>query len=315
MLNLFRIRDNKALQISFAWLFAIIVGGFILFLAIFVTMEIFETEQTTAGAKTAKEIGILLNPLETGFETGRIMMLGFPIETRIFNKCDSERGVFGKQLLEVSQKSFNKWSKTDIDVGFANKYIFSENYVEGEDFYLFSKPFEFPFKITDFIFLLGSQERYCFINAPEEIEEEIVLLDQENLLVKDCSNIEDVIKVCFKGSGCEVEVDLGNKRVKKGTKVMYFEENALMYAAIFSDPEIYECQLKRTIKRAKELSRIYRDKSIFISRIGCNSNLDSDLVLFENVLNEFKSSANLGYVARISEDIKNKNDFNQCRLW
>ena len=66
------------LQISFAWLFAIIIGAFILVLAIYASTKIIKTEQLSLDAKTAKEIGVLLNPLETGFETGKTTSIKLP---------------------------------------------------------------------------------------------------------------------------------------------------------------------------------------------------------------------------------------------
>src|SRR3972149_7123870 len=147
-----RLKENKAqLQIPFAWLFAILVGISILFLASSLTTKIFQTEQVASDAETAKEIGILLNPLETGFETGKTTSMILPTETRIFNRCDNE-GYFGRQIIKLSQKSFNKWSDTNIDISFENKHIFSENFTEGKRFFIFSKPFEFPFKIADVIY-------------------------------------------------------------------------------------------------------------------------------------------------------------------
>ena len=152
------------LQISFAWLFAIIVGAVILFLAIFFSIKLINIEQTIQDAKTSKEIGILLNPLETGFETTKSTSISFPAETRIYNKCNN-KGTFGRQIIQVSQKSFNEWSETNIDVGFSNKYIFSEEYVEGKKFYIFSKPFDFPFKVSDLMMITSSEKDYCFIDV------------------------------------------------------------------------------------------------------------------------------------------------------
>ena len=72
----------------------------------------------------------------------------------------------------MAQKDFNKWGDVSVDVGFENKYIFSDREVEGKKFYVFSKPFEFPFKVTDLIYMTSSLKKYCFVNAPEDIEEE-----------------------------------------------------------------------------------------------------------------------------------------------
>ena len=67
-----RVSNSRgALQISFAWLFALIVGAFILFLAIFMVMKFAGTGDKVIDAETATQIGIILNPLETGFEAAR----------------------------------------------------------------------------------------------------------------------------------------------------------------------------------------------------------------------------------------------------
>ena len=60
------------LEISFGWLFAIIVGAVILFLAIFASVKLIRVGQYETSVGTQEEIEILLNPLETGFESGRI---------------------------------------------------------------------------------------------------------------------------------------------------------------------------------------------------------------------------------------------------
>lgn len=308
-------KKSGYLQISFAWLFAIIVGAIILFLAIFSTVKLIQTEQTTQDAKTGKEIGVLLNPLETGFETGKTTSLTLPVDTRIYNKCNNN-GVFGKQIIQISQKSFNKWTETDINIGFENKYIFAEEYVEGKKFYVFSKPFEFPFKVTDLIYITSSLKEYCFVDAPEEIKEEISALKQENFLLENCSDSKKVVKICFSNiAGCNVKVNYNMKYVEKNEGKMYFEGDALMYAGIFSDKEIYECQLKRLMKRTGQLALLYKDKATFISQTaGCQSNLN--LLGLSDSVNNLESSANLGSINYLVKDIKEKNEDNiLCKLW
>ena len=43
---------------------------------------------------------------------------------------------------------------------------------------------------------------------------------------------------------------------KKDNGRMYYEGDALMYAAIFSEKEDYECQLDRLMNRAEQLFKI-----------------------------------------------------------
>ncbi len=93
---------------SFAWLFAIIAGIFILFLAIYGVIRIINTGEDITSAKTGKEIGVLLNPLETSFESGRTVLLTMPIETRIYNRYDTY-GNFGAQIIRVSKKNYQNY--------------------------------------------------------------------------------------------------------------------------------------------------------------------------------------------------------------
>ncbi len=247
--------------------------------------------------------------METGFESARVTSLGFPTETRIYNKC-SNTGTFGKQGIQVSQKSLKKWTETDIDAEFSNKYIFSETYAEGKTFYFFSKPFEFPFKVADLIYMTSSEKEYCFRNAPEDIKDEIEFLNQKNLVTENCQ--DDSVKVCFSGS-CDIEVNYHSKYVTKDGSKMYFSDDALMYAAIFSDSENYECQVKRLMQRAANLALLYKDKADFISIRGCNSNLN--LRGLENAAKSLSSSANLNFVSSVAEEINDENKFAGCRLW
>jgi len=305
------------LQISFGWLFAIIAGAFILFLAIFAATKLINIDDTTHSAKTGKEIGILLNPLEIGFETGKITSFNIPTETRIYSKCNS-LGNFGRQLIEISQKDFGKWKKVDLDVGFSNKYIFSEN-SEGKKFNIFSKPFNFPFKICDLVYLSSSLQNYCFVNAPESIKEEIKDLEPENFAlansVEECK--EGDIKVCFGGGNCDIEVKYNLGYINKNGDRIYFEGDALMYAGIFSSSEVYECQLKRIMKRTKQLCYLYKDKAEFVSQKGCNSNVKGDLLQLINLINDFENSSDLITIEmkKLVNEIKEKNDLASCRLW
>lgn len=300
------------LQISFGWLFAIIVGAFILFLAIYGVTKLVNNQSNIQGAKTSKEIGVLLNPLETSFETAKTVSLSFPADTRIYNKCDN-LGVFGRQGIEVSQKNFGKFQKTDLTVGFDNKYIFSESISEGKNFYIFSKPFEFPFKTADLIYLIPASEEYCFTDAPVEIEEEISKLNQANLKTKDCS--EESISVCFGRNSCDINVDYSARYVEKNNKKIYFETDALMYAGIFSDKPTYECQLKRLMQRTEQLSDLYANKESFLAG-ECESNVGGDLRNLENSAKDMTDSSELYLIKNIADNIEQKNEDNwRCRLW
>lgn len=312
-----RKRKKGALEISFGWLFALVAGAIILFFAIYFSTKLINTQQTTVSAETGKEIGILLDPLETSFESAQTTSITIPAETRIHNKCDLT-GNFGEQSIQLDQQSFGKWVKTDVNVFFENKYIFSSEEMEGKKFYIFSKPFDFPFKIADLFYMTSSNEVYCFENAPDEIATEINHLNQSNLLTENCSLNE--ITVCFGSSGCNVSVDYNAGTVEKNGDVMYFagageDSNSLMYAAIFSNKDVYECQVNRLMLRTKEISLLYQNNELITAKKGCDTNLIGDFNVFSDMISSYNSSQDLGIVKMQADNIEQKNEARMCRLW
>ncbi len=309
-------KRKRGIEVSFAWLFAIIVGVVILFLAIYGATRTIRLGQYKISVETEKEIGILFNPLEIGFETAKVTSFSLPTETRIYNECDEE-GIFGEQIIGVSQKSFGRWPEPAEGASFKNKYIFSENVTEGKKFYVFSKPFEFPFKVADLIFLIPESEKYCFMNnVPDEIKDEIDDLNQKNLLTEEdeeCVNANT--KVCFSfEDDCNIIVDYyeSGGRVKKDGEKMDFEGDALMYAGVFSDKEIYECQLKRLMQRLEQLALLYDNKASFVAG-KCPSNLN--LLELSNDAARFEDSSDLDSISSLVNDIKDKNEDAYCKLW
>ena len=304
--------NKSGIEFQFAWLFGLVVGMIILILAIYAVTRIIQTEELAIDAQTAKEIGVLLNPLETGFESAKTTTLILPKEARIFNGCSNE-SYFGRQTIRISQRSFNKWTNTDIDVGFSNKYIFSENFTEGKRFLIFSKPFDFPFKISDVIYITSSNKKYCFESPGDEILDELSNLGQENIFTENCP--EESIKVCFSGN-CEIKVDLSSRYVEKYSEKMYFPDNSMMYAAIFSSPEVYECQIQRLMKRGGSLASLYAEKTDTVSARGCNSDLKNELMILSSRLNNTKQSVNVN-TALINdvENLQEKNKNAKCKLW
>ena len=311
------------LQISFAWLFGIIAGAIILALAITIATKITNIGQHQTSAETQKQISVLLNPLETGFQNGQVTTLSLSAPTRIYNTCENQSGLFGKQIISISQQSFGRWSQKTQGAAMQNKYIFSDSVSEGEKFFLFTKPFKFPFKVADLIYLTSSSTNYCFINPPLEVYNELSNLNQKNIILKDDSSScpSHSIKVCFISSGVDcsnsnITVDYTRGTVEKKGATLYFNEDALMYAAIFSNKKIYDCQVKRLMKREAQLSKIYIEKLNIIQKEGCKTNLNSDLLLLENSANNFKNpESDLNSLIDLTNNLKQENEVSLCPLW
>jgi len=309
-----RNKKDGFLQISFGWLFAIIIGAIILFFAIYFSARLINTEETLSTTQTGKEIAVLLNPLETGFNEEKTTPLTISIESIIYNKC-SNFGDFGEQEISISQKVNGKWTETGLEQIFYNKYIFSNNISQGKNFYLFSKSFNFPFKVADLIILTSSQKNYCFVNASESVKKELLNLNQPNFFIENCPT--ESIKICFdnfRENDCYVNVNTRDKSVKKiDEEPVYYETDALMFAAVFSDRDLYECQVKRLMKRLETLALLYNDKQAMLSRIGCVAEID--LFGLTNSASSLRDSSGLIDVKMFALDADNENKRANCRLW
>ncbi|MBI2451818.1 hypothetical protein HYV50_01930 [Candidatus Pacearchaeota archaeon] len=323
-------QNKKALEFSFAWIFAIFIGAVIIFLAIYAATRIVGTEQTKIDAETAKQIGILLNPLETVLEEGKTSTIFVNKETKIFNSC-REQGVYGVQEIgaSVSTAISDDSSNPGIKSSFRNKYLFSSSVSEGKkEFYVFSKPFNFPFKIADLMILYSDQEKYCFVNSPAEIKEEInKSLKLKNIFfinnIRNCQ--ANTKKVCFNTDyeECDIIVSQSlNKVIRGGDEVYYVEleqtdKYALLYAAIFSEPKIYKCQLKRLMSRAAILAELYTKKITHLSFEGCPSAplLFDYIGSYKRFAELFSGPEDLENIKEKAELLSSKNAPLTCRLF
>jgi len=311
---------KKGFEFSFAWLFAVVVGAIIIFFAIYFAIKLIGTKEYEISTITAKQLSIIFEPLEVGLASGKSSIAGLREETRIYNRCFSE-GSFGKQKFSLARKGFgNKWTKEGGDISITNKYIFSNSSEDGRVIYFFSKPFEMPWKVSEIIFL--STNGYCFINAPEEIRDEVSGLNLQNIKIENCTDKE--IKVCF-GQGncdikvtgacldydCESEYDYGFVEKDK-EKVFY--TGSLIYAAIFSDKEIYECNIKRLISRLVQQALIYMDESSFLTG-KCGSLPETSLLQIANIARSLKDSEDLILIKTAAENADRENEASECKLW
>jgi hypothetical protein len=307
-----------ALEFSFSWIFAILAGAFILFITIFAIVKMTGVINQGRNTEMAASIGVLLNPLESGLESAKKSLIKTQIETRIYGDCISStsNNYFGEQTIRISEKNYNTWGNTGLDTNIQNKYLFSENYVEGKNFYIYSKSFDFPFKVADLLYLTSNSSSYCFLDSPERIEDEMKnSLNAPNIFFENCPG--ESTRVCFStGTNCDVVVRENQKSVRKNGESVYYEGDALMYAAIFSSKEIYECQITRLMKRAEQLSLIYKEKSDLLSqREGCNSEITTDLILLRQKERALVSSSDLFSLMGNVESLEIKNSNEECRLW
>lgn len=278
------LNSKRSIEMSFAWIFAIIAGAFILFSAIYLAIMLVKGGQQTTSVLCAKEITTLFDPMETATFSSKGSYVDFSIESRIYNSCYNEN-VFGEQRVSCSEKSgmVKEWPNPNSPVPLKSRYFFSENAEQGKRFYIFSMPFEMPFKVDDIIVM--SSKEYCFEDAPDAVKEEVRNLGISELKTENCTGGET--RVCFdyagcnisvygkcSGSDCDTEYDYGS--VTMDGKTVYYAGN-MMYAAIFSNPEIYTCNLKRLMARLGKIIELYDSEQSSLSGVGCGTASSSTL--------------------------------------
>jgi len=307
--------DKHGFELSFAWIFAIIVGTVIIVLAIYFATQFVDTSQTITNTETGAAFGTLLHPVETGLEESAYTRITFPQETRVHNRCVASVGNFGQQRLSTSVKSGigETWAEPGIATTFYNKYVFSDEIEQGRVLHVFTKPLELPYKVGDITII--SSKTWCFVNPPTDIEDELNDLNMSHVKVVDerlsCSASDEI--VCFGNQNCDIFVDPVGKWVRHPDTTVYYE-GPLVYAAIMSDPAIYECQVQRLGKRAAELAFLYAAKTEYLSGQGCSSNLGDDLRTYGSLV-QIASSSSLPSVWNAAEELNRRNNALACTLF
>ena len=307
-------------QFNFVWLFAILAGGAILMLAIWGALQTGDTLRYGEDTKAGKSISILTNPLQSGFGESSYGVISFQNEVRIDNICSASG--FGNDAIAVSTKSNvgEEWNLAGGTIIVQDKYIFSEERIQGEDFYVISKAFEFPYKISDMIFLFS--DNYCFTNAPDFIADEVLGLRIEAINIVNCS--DDDVRVCFGSgvdcdmyvygscdSGCDSVYDVGVVSKNDGS---YYYVGDLLYAAIFSNKYNYDCNVARLLYRTAAIGEIFENKVDLMNARNCNTNLLGKLIYWRGMLQN-STSEDLIDLVNYADNLGKANNAEDCGLW
>lgn len=320
-------KNKRAFEMSFNWIFAMLAGGFILFLAIFAANRFTDIGQEVLYTETSASLVALLDPFETGLASSKSDIINFQKESKVIFTCSyKDNRPFGRQRISFAEKKGKEFTEPGGEFPVNNKYVFAENEVEGKQLKIFSKPFFMGYKVADLI-VIFSQD-YCFYQAPNDISEELSNIPGV-FLTKNLNNCTGKKIVCFdsEDSKCNIKI-IGSctgfecknlyesGKVIKGSKEIYFTNN-LIYPAIFSSPEIYECNLKRLMSKFKELGEVYIGKIAIIENSGCSSQIEPDLRILISSTENLESSRDLAGIVNLASDmnIKNGGVSSECRLY
>lgn len=323
----FFLESKRSLEMPFSWLFAIIVGGIIIVLAVYVTTQLGGSSKYKQQTETAKEITILIDPLETGIASMSGDVIVFARDTQLLFKCSEPtmENAFGKETLAVSEKlGIGKtWETKGGEIAMRNKFIFADETEEGKKLYVFSKQFFMGFKVGDLIMASSSLEGYCFVKAPANVADDLDSLagfDNINL----SSSIENCpspyVKVCFgeQDYNCNISVTSDDDYQ---TGVVFKEEGQvsfvgdLLYGAIFSSMDIYECNVKRLAAKTAELAAVYREEANIVAIKNCNTAIESELDSLASLSKTLQASGQLPALYAYAKEMDNKNKGAECKLY
>ncbi|MBT4417885.1 hypothetical protein HOC86_01660 [archaeon] len=335
-------KKRGAIGVGFNWIFAMIVGAIILFIALYFASKVIGVGETQAGTESAARLVSVFDPLETGLALEKSLKVDLKRKTKIEFSCDSSSNrPFGRQRLRVAEKGFGSdYGEWGYEVSLNNKYVFSDKIIEGENFYIFSQAFFMGFKVSD-INIMGSED-YCFYQAPNRIKRDIQNLGvdkfrfTESLSDSDLKNCSGRL-VCFESENnkcdmivkgecndlrvCEDSYDYGRVLKNGGQSILYYADS-LVYGAIFSGEDIYECNVIRIMNRLSELSDIYRGKADLLQGKGCRLNIGDKIRIMQGFVdgeissNNFDSSdlINVHDLAR-EADLMNKGARGECEVY
>lgn len=326
------LKTKKGFEMTFGMLFSIIAGAVILFLAIYASSKfIVPFGKYYDYTEAAKQISNYLNPVYSGAASAYLTHVDFKRETRIFLGCEEtskNSPYFGRETIAFSEESGigGKWAEPGAEISRYNKYIFSDNLSQGKIYSLFTVPLYAGFKADDLI--MAFMQKYCFVSPPEQIRSEIEDLGSSAINVT--NNIAhcpaNSYRVCFgenpkcnvsviglcTDSFCENPYDYGY--ITKNGQTMNYYGN-LIYAAIFSSPEIYECNVKRLGKKIAELGKVYLNKISIVSKENCNSAIGDDLNRIITIAKNVKKSRDILDIYPISKQMDDLNNVADCKIY
>ena len=100
--------------------------------------------------------------------------------------------------------------------------------------------------------------------------------------------------------------------MKKNGENMFYD-GSLIYAAIFSSKEVYDCNVKRLMSRMREQALLYNDEANFLTT-KCSALASTGLILLA-IVGNVKSSEDLLLIRKISKQVEEQNDVAECKLW
>jgi len=294
---------RKAQFQQFAWIFSVIVGALILFFTFFFLSQYAkQVEKPSRQITIASGINILVEPFSAISNLAEIRAEILELPKNYVVEIGCEKNYNTIKAKNIKEKYF------EISEKVYDKYIFSKtiNTSKNNKFLVYSMPIEIPFHVGNAIVIVT--EDACLKDLPykkNELKEVIEELEIEKIPKINFTGCDDKNKY-NKGEG-----DYGNL----GGKIWI---RNLVSAAVFSDKELYNCNLDRILDRAIKIADILKGKAEIASVYGCDyGNIVGILEEYKNKAEKLKGNQDLAEFYNIIKQLEdaNRNLPIECRLF
>lgn len=304
-------------QAQVHWIFVIVAGSIILLFFVGFGFEYMKLQNTRLSSAVAMQFDNTINGLKIG-EQYKIVDTSEEISAS-FN-CDG---------VKINNNFNHKWEEN---------IIFSPDKINSDKFMVWAKNINIPFGV-DNIILISSGDYKIFIvesdyarnivsSIPKQFDN-VQLINYEELSNINFDSYENTKIVSFDDYDLDdyddeaeiVKISKGDFGIIKINNNEYeFYGKAMIYGAIFSSDDNFNCSSKKLFKKAALVSNIYYNKALYLqdccSKSSCNyNNIASDLRIYSELFKQ--QILNLNEINLLSNTIVSKNNdfFNKdCRV-
>ncbi len=312
------LKNEKAQFTAVHWILVSIIGATIIIFALVFVGKTRPSQEYQNNAILVNYVDLFFNPFTSGVgSTGKEIKL--PFQTEISFSCESgvEKITLGKGISASSRE-------------IKDKFIFAKDKILTDKIFIFSQPLNLPYEVSDLVIAFDTQNKYCLIYDADS-RDFVISLTNELTDIRDSFTACNSINCCSQDSRVitfysspEADVNIVNKAEEfeygivnfKG-KQSFFIDKSTLVSAIFSDYEIYDCNIKRIGKKISLASGIYEEKATLLDlREECSYiNINSKITELSKEAEAFSRNPTLigaKSIYEYSEEIKKLNRGLNC---
>lgn len=309
---------KRGIEFSFSWLFSLLVGGVILFLALYASRSLIQTERQVQESELSVAFTNVFTPLRTGgAETLVPRAITFPQPVALTLRC-TPKGT----AVRVTAKDNLAGTSEPYESLVRDSFVSGNTTIQGKHIMSLVLPVRLPYLIGDLIVLWSHP--YCFVDPPEAVREKIGLADTNTIqlapAVAYCSSKS--VKVCFAGSAspklCDIRVDQISETFTFTGRTPQPYTGNMLYAGLFGTPDQYDCLVRQIGEQTALLAERYRAKSALVGSgqsTGCSGGMEEILSTYALQARTLNNSAGLPGIARAAEQLALRHEVLLCPLW